>query len=386
MLAVTLHRRLLLFALPALTVVGAAVFPLTSAAASADPSTCAVDASQVRVGTSENWNDRFTDFGDANANEAEWTGGDGAYTVVIPDGRRLWFFGDTYMGDVDGAAPANSGGRPPSAPMISNSVVVEAADGRALVDTLHTGTAEAPRAYLDAGPSGWFWPGAAVVEDNRLRVLLNRFHRTGPGAFDWAYDGIAIASIALPSLQPIVPADDLPVRNLGGVLWNHVLVQPDADYIYGTKNNNLYVARAPAGDLTGTWKYRTASGSWSRDPARAAPVIADGAGLDTQVVRVNRSFVRFSTRVTASSFPNVIQVYFACSPAGPWSQSGLEIYRTPEGDGDGAIVYGAYAHAATVHAGRVLVSYSVNASDSMNFADMQLYRPRFLRVAFTGLP
>lgn len=376
-----------LFAVALLTAAGSVGLPVAASVAGADADTCAVPGSQVHVGVGENWNDRFQSFGDANAHVPGWTGGDDAHTTPLPDGRRLWFYSDTFMGDVD--ATSTDFARPTSAPMISNSVVVEEPSGKNLTATLHTGTDTAPRAYIDPGatvPMSWFWPGTAVVEGTRARVLVNKFHRTGSGAFGFAFDGTGVVSMQLPSLTLIGDPAALPVRNLGGVLWNHVLVQPEADYIYGTKDHDLYVARAPAGNLTGPWTYRTGSGKWSSDPNRAAPIIDDGAGIDTQVVQVNHSYLRLSMLGSSSSFTNVIQAYFSCSPAGPWTASGTPIYTTPEGNGDGTIVYGTYVHPETVQNGRMLANYSVNASGDTNYRTMQIYRPHFLRISISGLP
>ena len=383
-----MHRRAVpLFSLALLAVVGHAGLPMATSNADAD--TCAVPASQIHVGVSENWNARFTAYGDNNANLPGWTGGDAASTAPLPDGRRLWIFSDTFMGDVDATSTASGSGRPFSAPIVSNSAVVEEAETKSLRETLHTGTDTAPRAYIDPGassPPSWFWPGAGVVQGTKLRLLVNKFHRTGPGPFNFAFDGTAVMSIRLPALTLTRDPATLPVRVLGGVLWNHVLVQPDADYIYGTKNHNLYVAKAPAGDLTKPWTYRTGGGGWSSDPNRAAPIIKDGAGIDTQVVQVNHSFVRLSVRGSSSSFSNVIQAYFSCSPAGPWTTSGTPIYTAPEGDGDGTIIYSSYIHPETVHNGRMLANYSVNAAGDLNYQSMHFYRPRFLRITITGLP
>ena len=36
-----------------------------------------------------------------------WTGGDGTYSVGLPDGRTAWSFGDTFLGTIapDGSRP-----------------------------------------------------------------------------------------------------------------------------------------------------------------------------------------------------------------------------------------------------------------------------------------
>lgn len=381
---------LLLF--PLLAPLERAVAPAVASVVTADPRTCAVPASQVHMTANASWKERFHAYGDSNASLGDWTGGDGAYTIPLPDRRRLWLYGDTFLGKVNIPPADPNHGRPTSASLISNSIVVEEAATKNLVQTLHGGTDAAPRAYVDAGvttPQSWFWPGAGVVEGDKVRLLLSKFHRTGPGGLDFTFDGTSVISMQLPALTLVDDPTRLTVQNRGGVNWAQVLVRPDADYVYGTRDHDLYVARAPAGNLVGPWTYRSAGGTWSADPGAARPIIRDGAGDDAQVVRVNHSFVRLSLlHSTSSPLSNVMQAYFSCSPVGPWTTSGTPIYTTPEGDADGKIVYGAYVYAETVTNGSMLASYSVNAfpDGALNYQKVHVYRPRFLKVTITGLP
>ncbi|MFF1725411.1 hypothetical protein ACFVXS_40975, partial [Streptomyces sviceus] len=44
----------------------------------------------------------FARYGDDGARSDDWTGGDGTHSVRLPDGRLLWLFSDTYLGQVYG--------------------------------------------------------------------------------------------------------------------------------------------------------------------------------------------------------------------------------------------------------------------------------------------
>ncbi|MDH6624519.1 hypothetical protein M2271_002323 [Streptomyces sp. LBL] len=66
----------------------------------------------------------FARYGDDAARADDWTGGDGTHSVRLPDGRVLWLFSDTYLGQVHG--PPNPVGesfawRDGSAPLVRNS-------------------------------------------------------------------------------------------------------------------------------------------------------------------------------------------------------------------------------------------------------------------------
>jgi hypothetical protein len=116
---------------------------------------------------------RFHAYGDDGTSLADWTGGDGAYSAPLPDGRRAWFFQDTFLGAV---TPGH--GRPLDTPLVPNHLVVQGPDG-----ALIRRTASPPAPHI-AAPSGWYWPADAVVEGTRLRVLVNE-----PGAGDDPCDG-----------------------------------------------------------------------------------------------------------------------------------------------------------------------------------------------------
>ena len=146
----------------------------------------------------------FASYGDDGARTDDWTGGDGTHSVKLPDGRVLWLFSDTFLGQVH--APPNPQGQPhvwrdTSAPMVRNSGVVTDRSG-ALERTLGTPM------FADPAPGQWRWPVAAKVEprspgadEDVLRVLLwTRATGTGP----WIYGVPAateVATLSLPDLR-----------------------------------------------------------------------------------------------------------------------------------------------------------------------------------------
>ena len=89
------------------------------------------------------------------------TGGDGMYSVALPDGRSVFLMGDSYTGTVTG------GRRSTSDHMYRNSYIVYD-DGlvSALVDANGPGTSGAvPPGVTNEGQK-WYWPGHGFVADN----------------------------------------------------------------------------------------------------------------------------------------------------------------------------------------------------------------------------
>ncbi|MHC3468913.1 hypothetical protein ACYF6T_09370 [Streptomyces sp. 7R007] len=348
----------------------------------------------------------FARYGDDAGRTDDWTGGDGTHSVRLPDGRVLWLFSDTYLGQVH--APPNPVGesyawRDTSAPLVRNSAVVMDRSGR-LRSTL-----PAPL-FPDPAPDQWRWPVAARVEprapgspEKVVRVLL--WVRTA-GQSPWIYGvptATEVATLSLPDLRVESIVKVLDQQLVGDpsrrVLFGTTLVQEGGwTYVFGGDDrqaasrpaSSAYVARVPEGRLgrPSAWRYWDGTG-WSLRPR---PLGGARVGSAYSVVRTGETYMLFTMAAGARGLTTVTS-YWACSPAGPWHgpakgftaslpRSGVAAYNpqaqpaVSRGAGDG---------------GRLVLSYDVNwlettgASAGIN-ANVALYRPRFvtLRVARTG--
>jgi hypothetical protein len=299
-----------------------------------------------------------------------WTGGDGAVSAPLPDGRVLWLFGDTFLGTV-GA----DGSRPPGSPMVRNTAVVQ--DGSELTTVAGGGT----RPLFQTGRDDqWFWPGVPKAEGDAVRVFLARFERTGSGAWDYRFAGTSIATLSLPGLavRSIAPGP------AGPVAWGTgTLDDGDWTYVYGVEDRQavkyLHVARAPRGHLLDAWEYYTGSG-WSTDPAASARVFDQAAPL-TSVVRVGDAYALIGQE---SFFGRHVYAWTAPTPVGTWAAR-RTIYTTPDLGAD-IYTYNPSAHPELSGDGGLLVSYNVNSFEFADvLADAAAYRPRFFRIPMSCL-
>ncbi|MER5509910.1 DUF4185 domain-containing protein [Streptomyces sp. NPDC002766] len=347
--------------------------------------------------------DEFTRYGDDPTRGDDWTGGDGTHSVRLPDGRVLWLFSDTYLGQVH--APPNPVGesaswRDTSAPLVRNSAVVMR-DGRLRA------TLPAPL-FADPAANQWRWPVAARVEprspgssEQVVRVLL--WLRTA-GQPPWIYGvptATEVATLSLPDLrvESVVKVLDqsLVADPSRRVLFGTTLVEKGGwSYVFGgddgqaasRPSSSAYVARVPQGRLgdASAWRYWDGSG-WGTRPAavRGAKV-----GSAFSVVRQDGTYVLF-TMAAGSAGLTTVTSYWACSPTGPW--------HGPTRNFDASLptsevaAYNPQAHPAVSDSasgaggdnGRLVLSYDVNwlqttgASAGIN-ANVSLYRPRFVTV------
>jgi hypothetical protein len=298
-----------------------------------------------------------------------WTGGDGTYSVGLPDGRTAWSFGDSYLGRLN-----PDGSRPINTPMVNNTMVLQ---GGASGATLSGGSSGQPQSLVTTGESdSWFWPGASAVEGGQLVQFLAKMHRTGSGLWDFSYAGTYLARYSLPgiSLQSVaaVPASD-------SIMWGvWVLDDGGYTYIYGIEDRGwdkyVHVARVSAGDISGQWSYYTGS-SWSSDPATSARLL-NGASNQFSVVKVGGMY----QLITQTPLGNDINAYRALTPFGPFTTKKL-LYTTPNW-GENTFTYNAVAHPELSGGNEVLISFNVNSNNGFDmYTNPEIYRPRFVRAA-----
>lgn len=325
-----------------------------------DTSPCA------RVRPDPDFNQLFTRSGNG------WTGGDGTLSVALPDGRTLWLFGDTFLGQVrpDGSRPADS-------PLIRNCLVIQ--DGQTLV-TRHGGTPHDPSAFLDApDPDTWYWPADGTVRGDRLWIFFHRFHQVSSGLWGWAWDGTVLATLRLPDL---VLEDVIPISDSNGVAYGVALLElDDWLYIFGTEQRatikHLHVARVSRKDPAASWQYWSGR-HWSAEAGDSRAAL-NGVGSQFGVVRLERG-LGLVTMDQRRPFSNRLVLYVAEAPTGPW-RGPSEIHRAPEADADVA-AYNPFVHTQFNRPEGHLISYNVNHVHDPEplYTDAGIYRPRFIRA------
>lgn len=351
----------------------------------------------------------FARYGDDTARTDDWTGGDGTHSVRLPDGRVLWLFSDTFLGQVH--APPNPAGQPhtwrdANTPMVRNSAVVMSRSG-----TLQR-TLAAPL-FPDPAPQQWRWPVAARVEprapgaDERVvRVLLwTRQASQGP----WIYGvplATEVATLSLPDLrvESVVKVSDQqavadPQKR---VLYGTTTVDDDGwTYVFGgtdaqaaaRPSSHAHVARVPHGRLAdaSAWQYWDGE-EWGHG-VTSRSVLGDGGrkgvGSAFTVVRDDGTYVLF-TMASGTEGLTTVASYWSCSPTGPWHgpAKGFEAPLPLDGNPrQETAAYNPQVHPALGGDGRVVLSYDVNwlnatptTAQANVTRNVSLYRPRFVSL------
>ena len=303
------------------------------------------------------------------ATETGWTGGDGTFSVELPDGTTAWWFGDTFLGGL-----TSLDGRDQPYPDVRNTAVLQ---GLCLT-TRFRGTLDFPNHFEPTGEdTTWYWPNQPVVHGDEVRVFWTKMEELSGGA-TYAADGVSLATYDL-DLDRVTVAEEVPA--LTGQWWGAALADDGAHtYVFGVRNvsateNRVYLARAPLQDLDGAWEYRTATG-WSTALADAAPVLTDPGHISTQL-----SVLREGTGwalVSQDPLGSTVNVWRATEP---WTWGARETVTTLE-TVLGGRTYNALVHPQFTAGGELLISYNVIADEpTLTMADAAMYRPRFVRAA-----
>ncbi|MCA1831658.1 MAG: DUF5005 domain-containing protein [Actinomycetota bacterium] len=313
-------------------------------------------------------------YGDTTPNG--WTGGDGTYSVLLPDRRVVWLFSDSFLG------PTNAdGSRPTNAPFVHNSMVVQ--NGAEYSTNLPMGY---PRTLIEPPDRvTFYWVGDALVENNELLVFVMHFAAApAPYAFQQIGTDVARFSLDTLTLQGVTPMpfafapgdDGIPVSYGAAVLR-----QGGYDYLYGTEDIHLdkylHLARVPADHLLdGAWEYWTGV-DWSRVPARAVRLMT-GVANELSVHRIGD---RLALVTQDHAVGDDVMMSTAPAPEGPWSAP-VAIFHIPATAG--LVTYNAKAHEEFSTDHSLVITYNANTTPTNSaalYSDITNYRPRFVQVA-----
>jgi len=315
------------------------------------------------------------------------TGADGEYSVLLPDGRTVWVFGDSFLGTVN---PDRS--REKRIPwFIRNSMAVQEGDSlRALYNVIDGWESSlvvppgAPRGKQFSEDSLWYWPGDGFIENGKLKVFMTAFYQAVPE--DWGFRWVSanIATFSLPDIK-LERIDHFSYPGEKEIHWGHAVCDGDKTYtyIYGAedKSKNLYVARAPKNNILASWEFYTGS-KWVNDSKLAKPMLAIQGSEQFSVFKIKNKYVLL---VQEGGFMSgEICSYYSDSPFKDWENRKLLCHtQLPEEviSTKNLFAYNSLAHPQFIKHGELLISQCINSFVVEDvFQDASKYRPVFLRV------
>ena len=312
-----------------------------------------------------------------------WLGADGNYSVTISKDRTLWFFSDTWLGDLDN-------GKRRHAKLINNSVGVMAAKG-----PVEFAWGKGDTAFFQPEDRiGWLWPFAGTVAAGKVHLFLWQMEKAkGPAAFAFRVVAVWHAVIENPNDEPAkwkikqmkLPCSEITEKQ--NILFgSSICIFEKHAYIYGVlekPNEPLFgkkmvlarVSLEEIGEFS-HWRFRTADG-WSEDFRKVEPLAA-GMASEYSVTRLQDRFVAVTNDAFLS--PKIV-ARSAPQPWGPWSEPVLLFTCQEAKEKKDVFCYSGKAHAGLSTNDELVLSYAANShkfADVLN--DANLYWPRFVTV------
>jgi hypothetical protein len=348
-----------------------------------------------------------------------WTGADGINTADLLDGRILWMFGDTWIGDI------RKGRHALNSELVNNTLAVyEKPNSGKWTPPDHNAirffweqSGQKNHAWIrpDSGSgSCWFWPagnGLMVKGDFdrfRLMFFMSQMAQRPDSDEMWAFYRRGNALVIVDNPDEDVPDWRIQKVFVPSILsreekigWGAALLSVPVSgqaqcgylYIYGIDesdlgNKKLILARSPLGRVedTGAWQAYHGNGVWGSFDSECCPIaehLASELSIEPVVIGDTRWFVMVHSE---DGFGSHILIRMAQSPEGPWSNP-FPVYHVEDIRKDKSFVtYAAKSHACISRHGELLISYVINAIDfDKVIQNANLYRPRFIRLPLDRL-
>lgn len=315
-----------------------------------------------------------------NKDNQSWIAGDNDVSFDLPDGRRMWFFNDSFYGN---NIPGNNVF--PGGTFVRNAVVIENHDGS--LNSLPVTNQGGQWTYFripesdvvrnsDGGVANCFWVGDALIEDDMVKVYLIEVYGN-----DRSYLG----KFTYPELEFVGIEEQEPFCRR----YEKFFVENDKVYLYANGGSGwtrtMMVARCDLGDLNGkkgTWRFWDGN-SWSTTDKKHE---VSQRGADDVIKLDEGNYVQLAMPVMSPE----VYVLFAPSPEGPWGHEKLVAI------GDRSANYWYYMpnfHGQLPN-GKYSISMSANYHGCLFFcqdcehklyADKYWYRQRYVQVDLLAL-
>lgn len=311
------------------------------------------------------------------------TGGDGTYSIALPDGRSLFLMGDSYTG------PVTNGSRAMSDHMFRNAYILyENGSVTALIDANGENSSAAIPPGVTNEHEEWYWPGHGFARDNRLFIFQTLMYQGESGMWGFRYRTTDILEYSLPDIT-LKSTKKIPFEGSSDIHYG-MAVLDDHDYIYiyaqvdvdngSNPLSDALVARTTIDKLYTAWEYFDGS-SWTPRPdaaARMEGLSSVPVSSQFNVFKMNDKYVLLTQSKQFNS--GEIYTFISDFPQGPWYNKKM-IYKIQEEENPNLFTYNAMAHPQFEKEGKILISYNVNNLDfAEQHDDVSTYRPRFFWI------
>lgn len=319
-------------------------------------------------------------FDKFNNVEGGWCAADATISLPLPDGKTLWLFGDTFIGEKTGLFSIN----PNNAKMINNCAIIEDSNG---LKAYYGGTQSNPSSFIPGDGSDFFWPEHATIENDTLKILAVRvmYQNNGTPGFNFRVGTSYIATYKYPSMEYIKTSKINYITDSTMRFGACILRSGDYTYIFGVKDTTAegmtwpvpYLARVGQ-SIDNPWEFYAGTKGWSTFCDDAKPVGNRPMSESFYVYEKNNKFYLIMHEIWTVGELYILE---ADAITGPWnrkSSGGNETLFAKIQPQTGLFSYNLFAHPQFQVDGKILISFNVNTTDfSSIYSDTRNYRARF---------
>lgn len=332
-----------------------------------------------------NWNSNLP------ANVTGWVAGDNDVSILLPDGRTMWFFNDSFYAKANpGLNRLNDFGK-----FIRNAVVIQELNGsfttRPVTDqggqSVYFRISEDQLIKEGTSVKNFFWVGDAIIEDGKIKVHLIECKEINGGVENAMHS--YLAAFSYPGLVYLGME-----RQADFCATFETFFIDDADnkiYLYRSENQSYtHIARTGLGNLSGkngNWEYWNGT-TWTTNKTEG----------DSPAGRINNMMADGVMKLGSGNYAQVsmppmshdVQVSFAPAPQGPWTAK-QTVYTATR---DSASWYYMPNFHGRLPNGNYSISFSANFNyclffckncETWAFVDKYWYRPRYIQVDLLAL-
>ncbi len=315
-----------------------------------------------------------------------WLGADDAYSEDLGENRVLWLFGDSLIANSDKLVRSE-------VTMIRNSVAIQTGydPATASIEFFWPEKDGKSSSFFPEEKDNWFWPGDAVVVDNKLLVFLMEIKATtGPLGFEVVnWRAVSIDNFHTNVSEWEIKWLDTPSNNFRLIVSGSVTRA--GDYIFGycddENDNSGKVVRWPVStvlkdDLSQPEWWCGNEEGWVKQQNLTHEPLGifedDVPEFTVDYIPAQKQFLEIQT---VGFGPADIAFRLSDSMTGPWTPL-TKFYRPSEYDIPNIMIYAGKAHPKLTGAELVL-TYATNSfiyDETIN--DDRIYFPRFLKGTF----
>lgn len=329
-----------------------------------------------------------------NPQSQGWLGADVSVSIQLDATTYLWLWGDTVYGNIakdsSGESYRNLSAFPHSSMAIVNM------SGSQLPEfyfkKLPNSEAVDPmglfRPQNPSDPSEFYWTVGGVISPTtkQLVVITQVIIDTNSGiGFSQIGTDVVLVSNPLSPLQQWTYTTSRITSSNANLSWNSGITFSNGYfYLVGLDNSNAYLARILEADLIKfNWEGMT---YWSKGNTWANNVnslLSLYPSTYTEGTLQYHSYMQEWYIVLSQAYQGSIYIAHAPAITGPYVVD--NVYSVPKGYQNGTLfAYAAKSHPEFAGQNEIVFTYNVNADSlSLLFHDLDIYHPKFVRVAIT---